>query len=486
MRRRGFVMIWVLALASAMPASAQPAGKAGKPNIVLILTDQQNASMLGCAGNRWLKTPAMDGLAATGARFERAFCANPVCVPSRFAMMTGVMPTRIGMDNNRDIGNPVPAHVMRHAMGAVFRNAGYETVYGGKTHLPGGETGPAAYGFKDLSRDQRGELARACAAYLCQPHDRPFLLVASFINPHDICYMAIQEFEQAQGARKKKPKAGGGPQVRALEEAMRLPAGVPAAEFYQKLCPPLPANLEISHGEPPALRTNERGGTSPRHEMQQRWSDERWRLHRWAYARLTERVDAEIGVVLKALRESGLADKTLVIFTSDHGEMDGAHRLGQKGFPYEEAIHVPLLVSWPGVTRAGHVDSTHLVSSGLDLIPTMCDFAGIPIPKELKGRSVRPLALGNAVSDWREDVAVEIHGARALRTTRYKYAVYPSGTPRELLVDLRSDPGEMRNLATSAEHRDLLEQMRGRLAAWYRQHNERLDPQYSVAAPAAK
>ena len=117
----------------------------------------------------------------------------------------------------------------------------------------------------------------------------------------------------------------------------------------------------------------------------QNWSVEQWRLHRWAYCRLTERVDREIGQVLQALREAGLEEKTLVVLTSDHGDMDGSHRLEHKSMFFEEAARVPFIVSLKGVTKPGLVDNQHLVSSGLDLIPTLCDFAGIKPPAGAAG-----------------------------------------------------------------------------------------------------
>ncbi|MCX6911086.1 MAG: sulfatase-like hydrolase/transferase, partial [Verrucomicrobia bacterium] len=176
-----------------------------RPNILLIITDQQHAGMLSCAGNPHLKTPNLDSLARTGARFERAYCGNPVCVPSRFCMMSGTMPSRIGMETNGEIGNEVPQEILDNAMGAVFRRAGYQTVYGGKTHVPGRRKRDAieSYGFESITADQRDELADTCTKFLREKRDRPFLLVASFINPHDICYMAIRAWKNSGTVPKK-------------------------------------------------------------------------------------------------------------------------------------------------------------------------------------------------------------------------------------------------------------------------------------------
>jgi choline-sulfatase len=143
--------------------------------------------------------------------------------------------------------------------------------------------------------------------------------------------------------------------------------------------------------------------------VRRKWTDRDWRLHRWAYARLTEQVDREIGVVLEALRESGRDKDTLVVLTSDHGYQDASHWLEHKEVLYEEAIRIPFIVSGKGVAKPGAADRQHLVSNGLDLIPTLCDFAGIPKPASLRGYSVRPLVEGRGVPQWRDCLVVENH-----------------------------------------------------------------------------
>jgi len=449
-----------------------------RPNLLLIITDQQRADMLSCAGNRYLKTPALDALAARGVRFERAYCANPVCVPSRFSMMTGVMPSRIGLEFNGQITNHVSSALFAHALGAVFRDAGYDTVYGGKVHLPGAAPrgGPETYGFRRLTPNQRDGLATACADFLRQPHDRAFLLVASFINPHDICYMAINAYAEAHGQKVFN--------IPALAQALKLPPGLTQDEFLRTVCPPLPANFGLTFDEPPAVRESDWRLFRP--YVQTHWTAEQWRLHRWAYARLTERVDAQIGVVLAALRESGHDRDTVVVFTSDHGDMDASHHLEHKSMPYEEAIHVPLILSGPGVSATGRVDRTHLISTGLDLIPTLCDLAGITTPAGLKGRSIKPLASSGAAESWRTNLVIENERSRILRGERYKYAVYDSGAHRELLLDLEQDPGEMRNLADDPAHRSLLERERAQLEAWYARNGEVLPERYRASAESQR
>ena len=193
-------------------------------------------------------------------------------------------------------------------------------------------------------------------------------------------------------------------------------------------------------------------------------------------------MDAEIERLLEALRDSGQEENTVVIFTSDHGDGHGAHRWNQKTILYEEEVRVPLIVNWPGSTRAGHADSTHLVSTGLDLIPTMCDYAGIEPPAELRGRSIRPLAEGVVPDSWRSSLAVEtalLFGSgdaaipgRMLRSPRFKYVAYAEGKLREQLFDLENDPGEMQNLAVESGWEDTRQEHRSLLADWCRENHD--------------
>ena len=459
-----------------LPVSQSSAGKGAdgvfqglekaRPNVLVIITDQQHAGMLSCAGNPNVKTPALDSLAATGTRFELAYCANPVCMPSRFSMMTGILPSRVGVETNGKGRAKVTPDILEHSMGRVFAKAGYETVYGGKVHLP---MTIEDTGFKYIQKDVGPELAETCAKFLRQPHDRPFLMVASFINPHDICFMAISDA--------KTPGKINGPQP--LIEALALPKGMSRQEFFDKICPPLPVNYAIPQGEPEAILAADT--RSFRTYARNKWTDEQWRLHRWAYVRLTEHVDTHINVVLAALRETGLDKYTVVVFTSDHGDMDASHHLEHKSVFYEEASRVPFIVSWQGVTKPGLVDRHHLVSTGQDLIPTLCDFAGLPVPSALKGRSVRALAEGQTPPAWREAQVVENGESRMVRTARYKYVVYSSGARREMLTDMVADPGEMKNLALDSACAPVLAEHRRLLKEWYQQNGENLDSKYIVS-----
>ena len=433
---------------------------AKRPNLLVIVTDQQHAGMLSCTGNRWLKTPAMDSLAAAGMRFELAYAANPVSLPARFTFLTGLYPSAVGVRHNGSRPDARVKDMPERSMGRLLRKAGYETAYGGKVHLPGPMRNVVGLGFNVIARDQRDALAKSCAEFIARKHDKPFLLFASFINPHDICYMAIRDHNARSGLGARTP--------RPMLEAMRPPPGVSRADFVAKHCPPLPGNFEPPAGEPQGV-TDLLKLRPFRMHARKNWGPEKWRIHRWAYCRLTERVDAQIARVLAALRQARLEKDTVVIFTSDHGDMDGAHRLEHKTMFYEEAARVPMIVSHKGRTKAGGVDRTHLVSSGLDLIPTLCDYAGIAPPADLPGRSVRALAEGRKPPEWRDELVVENQNGYMLHTGRFKYALFDKGANREMLVDLQADPGEMKNLASDAAHKKTLADLRRRLTGRLRQ-----------------
>ncbi len=449
LNRRDFMVLAGGAAAAAGGAFAAE-GKEGaeRPNILIIMTDQQFAGAMGCAGNPDVKTPAMDELARKGARFESAYCANPLCVPSRTVMMTGKMPHETGIENNVDAKGGGFATPL---LGRYFADAGYDCGYAGKWHLPLKESRTELHGFGWFAGEggkcPDAKIPGAVAEFIQRKRKGPFLMVASFINPHDIC----------QWARGEALPQGAIPEAPAPEE-----------------CPALPANFAIPEHEPDVIRKVQNSSKSVYPSVG--WTPEKWRQYRWAYYRLVEMVDGHIGRILTALRASGMAENTLVVFTADHGDGCGAHHWNQKQVLYEEPTRVPFIVGGERFAKAGHVDRDHLVSTGLDLLPTLCDYAGIDTPEGLRGRSVRPLAEGGAAETWRDYLVSEvefeyqstvtgIHG-RMVRTKQHKYVVYSEGELREQLFDLAADPGEMRNLAVEKDSQALLEEHRALLARW--------------------
>lgn len=429
--------------------------EAQQPNIVVIMTDQQRADMMSCTGNEWLKTPGLDKLAGEGVRFEKAYATNPVCVPSRFSIQTSRYPSSIEMrHNDSKINRDVHDELIRDAMGHIFRESGYETFYGGKVHLPNSYDDATSYGYTMISKDHRDELANESARFLRNrgKDDEPFLLFVSFINPHDICYMALRQLMPGSWYDKNTPDT--------LFSAMELPEGISEEELLQKYLPPLPDNFEPTEGEPEGnkklleLRAY-------RKKLRDTWSEKDWRLHRWTYHRLTEYVDGQIGMVLDALDQSDVKDNTIVLFTSDHGEMAGSHRLEHKSFFYEESVRIPLIMAGKGI-KAGVVDSAHLINNGLDILPTLCDLAGIDPPPSIEGKSFAPLVEKKPVYgvEEREYVFVENQVGFMVTNGRYKYMYFDDESNGEMLIDLEKDPGEMRNVINEKRYQSELVELR--------------------------
>ena len=439
-----------------------------RPNILFIITDQQHAEMMSCAGNPHLQTPAMDSLAEGGIRFANAYVANPVCVPSRISMATGMMPGRLGVFNN-GMKAVVPKETDDNSLGKLIKRAGYDTFYGGKVHMSP-ELSPLKAGYDEYFPDQREELPTACIEFIERKRDRPFFVVASFINPHDICF-AYRAF------RGESPR---GPQ--SVEHLYQQAAALPLDEL-----PPLPDNYAIPTGEPAAIGIySSPNSVTPSGTMRKTYDEREWRIYRWIYCRLTEQVDSQIGRILEALERNGLEERTLVLFTSDHGDMDACHRLASKGRFYEQSVKVPLLLKYPRTVDPAQVDHEHLASSGIDVLPTLCDFAGVAVPQSVQGRSLRPIAEGRPVDDWRKYVVTENHTGRMLRTQRFKYCVYNVGENRESLADLSSDPGEMRNLTLLPEYDAELSRHRSYLTEWIDQSGDDAARSFAVPVEAAR
>ena len=448
-----------------------------RPNILYVFTDQQSAAMMSCAGNPWLQTPAMDSLARRGVRFERAYCTNPVCLPSRFSMITGRMPSFAGFRSNdwqlETAG--IPEKVFDNGLGNLFKAAGYDAVYGGKVHLPG--FNPDKLGFDILTYDERDSLAEACADYIRhRDGTKPYLLYTSLINPHDICFMAIKDGHDPMltGSADVAKRFNltqeqidifmAGPR---LMDKILEDAELAAPDTF----PPLPDNHLPQADEPEAigLMLDQRPF---RRNARENYDEQRWRLHRWAYCRLTEIVDRQIQVILDAVRDSGQENNTVIIFTSDHGDHDSAHKLEHKDAPYEEACRVPLIIVDLRLAQPGVVDSGHLVSNGLDLIPTLCDYAGFTHPDStLEGHSLRPLTEGENPEDWRITVPVESEFGRAIITADFKYVEYFEGARCEQLYDLKNDPGETRNALGDANLQGVLIELRQTFQEFYGKGN---------------
>jgi arylsulfatase A-like enzyme len=379
-------------------------------------------------GNKYVKTPHMDQLAADGYSFRASYTPMPQCCPARASWYTGRMSCETGVPaNGCELLPELPD------LGQWLRKHGdYETIYAGKWHIPGRATNK---GFKVICGSGQGEfsdgaVARACMGFLENyKGDKPFFLNAGFMNPHDCCYTS---------------GASGGVGKFALAE-----------EMLDNL-PPVPENFEVHAKHAHRLKG---------------WKEKEWRYYRYAYYRLVEMVDAEIGRLYSALKSSRFAENTVVIFVADHGDGLAFHGNITKGYMEEEAWRVPMILIHPGHVKGGQVDNEHL-SIGVDISATICDYAQAPaLPKMTIGKSLRPLAEGKKVSDWHEYIVGESFlgkGQVGVRDEKHKTIFYCDGPMK--VYDLVADPLEMKDLSETptgktvvAKHREHLREYLGKV-----------------------
>lgn len=412
-----------------------------RKDIILILTDQQTATAMSCAGNPDLSTPAMDALAADGVRFTRAYCPFPLSGPSRASLLTGCTAFEVGATDN---GVRPHQEDLDRGFGHRLQAAGYECLYAGKWHIPEVNIPEEGTGFQRVCEmDDRVLVDRCAEALDKRDSEKPLFLVASFLNPHEIC-----EFARDQTLHYGE-----------------LPP------FRTEDCPNLPANFMPSTYESEAVRLEEQ--MAPRSHDVFNYTQDDWRRYLYGYYRLVERVDHEVGRLIALLKERGIYDQAVVLFASDHGDGAASHQWNQKWALFEEVINVPLIVKAPrGEGECGEVNTQALSNIGLDIYATLCDYAGVKLDTtHYRGRSLRPVAEGRA-EKLHDEVFVETLlssvGTRgwALIEGRFKYTLYQTYQNREMLHDLENDRGEMVNLAVDKRYRADLCRLRKKMYEW--------------------
>jgi len=434
----------------------QAADKA-PPNVIWIIADDHAAYVTGAYGNKQVKTPNLDKLAGEGLCFERAYCNSPVCTASRQSFLTGRYPRSVGVTV---LKTPLPDGTT--TMAHLMAKAGYDTAAIGKMHfnsqLKHGfdlrldqpefnkhlkdkpkqaipkdvEVQPAWKPFKDPARvwlnsaclplgsvdDDMYDtwLAKQATDYLSAKHDKPFFLMVSFTEPHSPYHFPVEYRGRIKPESMTVPRVG-------PEDDEQIPA------IFRE------------------LTDKEKQGIAA------------------AYHTAVEHMDRNVGLVLDALKKSGYADNTLVIFHGDHGYMLGQHGRFEKHCSYEEAVRVPLLLRAPGVTKAGQT-TTALVEL-IDVAPTILDYAGQKTPESMQGRSLLDLARGKTKRHREVVIAEYAENEEAMiRDGRWKLVYctgkrkredgYETGKPLPgrtvKLFDLDNDPGEFTNLGKKPEH----------------------------------
>jgi arylsulfatase A-like enzyme len=407
------LLMW-LGITSPRATADDSRQEARRPNVLFVFSDMQRAYSMGCYGDSNARTPNLDALAKQGVRFDAAIANTPVCCPYRACLMSGQYAHHNGV-----VSNQVEFRPTVKCLAETFREAGYETGYSGKWHInsPADASEELRYGFP-LSDEEFGfyrtdrksaNVTDVALRFIDEKSKgpAPWLLVVSWILPHG-------PYRAPDGYREHFADITIPPNV---------PEGLPA-EFARQ-------NLPDYYG-------------------------------------MIESLDDEFQRMLLALQNAGVADDTIVVFTSDHGDMIGCQGLKAKRWPHDQSARIPLLIRYPRTIHSGSVINAPFGAT--DVYPTLAGLAGIPSPEGLDGEDFSPLLRGEVSQPPRDYVYLEMPyayvpwpGWRAIRTRQYMYA--RTKEKPWLLFDLINDPWEMNNLVDDPASQSLVQQMDSRLTA---------------------
>jgi choline-sulfatase len=430
--------------------------KPAHPHILLLMADEHTSRIMGCAGDPLARTPNLDRLAARGVRFTNAYVANPICVPGRYAILTGRYLRDIG---NRFYGEGVDPRALTYP--AHFARAGYQTSCVGKMHFMGPDqmNGWLFRPYGDM------ELIGAHGGGVVPGLDEDPL----HIPPPRIPGPGIESMIRNAGP--------GNTGFVLFDDSVTREACIHLRDYFLTETIPVynperpllfqvswkaphwpftaPADLYAYYRSQVGLPTVPRGSepTHPFKDDERRYTltDEEILNARAAYLALIEYLDRQIGIVLATLEDLGRLDDFLIVYHSDHGELGGEHGLWNKSHAYEDSCKTPFIISWPGRLPQGRVVDAN--TSVLDLFPTLCELAGIAIPSGLRGVSLRPYMDKTVADDVAEKRIVfsEYYGGDThwmmARRGRVKLIRYSNPDYPDQLFDLDEDPHETRNVA---------------------------------------
>jgi len=456
----------ILIAACTAGTSAEDTPPSDKPNVLFIISDDLNTALSGF-GHPQCETPNLDKLASRGMRFIRMYTQYPVCGPSRASIMSGLYPYTNGvLRNGGTLRETLPGTV---TMSQLFKQNGYYTarvskiyhmgvpddIFNGTDGTDDEQSWDEAFNVRSLEQDTPGKreelspktkgkhginflrieaeggdfsqadgmAANKAIELLRQHKDEPFFLAVGMVRPHVPLVAPAKCFEPYPVDDMKLPIVPNDD----LEDVPEAIRGYKSNEFY--------------------------GITT-----------ERAKSILSAYYASIAYMDIQVGRILEALEEEGLADHTIVVFTSDHGYHLGEHHKWQKQHLFEEATRVPFIVSVPWMEDS-HGKKTQKITELIDLYPTLADLAGLKAPDYLHGTSLRPLLNDPAPSAWTKDTAFSIarRGGESIRTERWRFTQWGHGKDGFEFYDLTKDPGEFINQANNPDYAGVLGQLKALL-----------------------
>ncbi len=487
MKRSDFLKVMGLGAASmAFPQSLLAAAQGEKkPNILFIFTDDHASHAISAYGSQINKTPNIDRIANEGILFENCFCTNSICAPSRAVILTGKHSHLNGVPTNRERFDG-----SQQTFPKILQDVGYQTAMIGKWHL---KSDPTGFDYWNVLIGQgpyynppmkTPEGVTQHTGYTTdiitdisldwlkneRDEDKPFMMMYQHKAPH----------------RNWQP----GPDHLTMYDDEEIPEPETLFDDYsnrtsatktQTMTIKNHLNKRDLKLEPPGNLTNEQlekwnEAYEPKNEAFQEANLEGKELVRWKYQRYIKdylrtiaSVDDNVGRVLDYLDESGLAENTIVIYSSDQGFYLGDHGWFDKRWMYEESLRMPLLIRWPGVIQPGTKNED--IVQNLDFAETFLDAAGAKIPSDMQGKSLLPVMKGDTPDDWRDAIYYHYHefpGAHSVqkhygvRTKRYKLIHYYEIDEWELF-DLKEDPNELHSVYAEPEYENIQNRLEKKL-----------------------
>ncbi len=435
-----------------------------RPNIVLIHSDQHRYDCIAAHGIRpEIRTPNLDALCAAGTSFSRAHCTIPICTPARASLLTGTWPSRHGSFCIPQSELYRPAKPQLPLLSSILKEAGYRTAWTGKYHSElEHEPGPAN-GFEKFVASWAYKAYRQNRGLPPEPSQHGlFGEIDSDCPPED----SALAWQANTVLRQLEERCEGPFFIRWDPPEPHLPSKPTQsfADFYD------PSTIAPWRSWPDPL------DNKPQilHRQRRIWGVEGWLWEHWqpivhCYYGIISELDFHIGRVLARLDQLGVSSNTLVIYSTDHGDYCGGHGMIDKHFNlYDDVVHVPLILRWPGRVPAGNVCEA-FASNSIDITRTIAEAAGLTVPESFQGEDLirmaadpshRPRTAGYVQYFGTQSGA---YSMRMVQDDRYKFVYHPTGSTHEL-YDLAEDPGELKNLISNPALADVLTNLKNLLA----------------------
>ena len=470
-----------------------------RPNIIFIMTDDHASHALSCYGSKINKTGNLDRLAKEGMLFNNCFCTNSICAPSRAVILTGKHSHINGVTDNRKKFDG-----SQQTFPKLLQQAGYQTAMIGKWHL---KTDPTGFDYWSVLIGQ--------GPYYNPPMKEPSGTVKYTGYTTDIITLLALDWLQHKRDKDKpfclmyQHKAPHrnwqpGPEHLTMYDDVTIPEPETLFDDYSgrgRAAKEQDMSIEKTMNEsdlklvaPKNLTAKQKklwdAAYEPKNESFRKANLQgkdlvRWKYQRYMkdYLRCVASVDDNVGDLLEYLDESGLAENTVVVYTSDQGFYLGDHGWFDKRFMYEESFRMPFLVRYPQEIKAGSVNDD--LVQNLDFAPTFLDFAGIDKPADMQGRSLRPLLRGKTPKRWRKSIYYHYHEYPAVhsvkrhygvRTERYKLIHFYHDIDEWERYDLRKDPDELKNIYSDPEYADVVKKLKAELKRLRKRYKDTTGP----------